>query len=267
MFGVNYFCRLTTTILAGFRSGRRSMWRVVTACGVFPGSGVVKRRHRPARGQPYPRALAMVAGMPRSRWLRVVSVFRPVCSMAGRIRPAIASSEPARAASHPKDRSGAEEARSALTRREQRLPLGLGCSTGGRGYEIAGACSPSTPMNRTVLEPVNDRLTGNRQRCKPPADEPERCLSRSTTGSPGTASRCSPGRATRTALEPVNDRLTGNRQPMQPRPSKPGRCLSRSTTGSPGTVSRCSPGRATRTALEPVNDRLTGNRQRCKPPR
>ena len=219
--GVNYFCRLTTTILAGFRSGRRSMWRVVTACGVFPGSGVVKRRHRPARGQPYPRALAMVAGMPRSRWLRVVSVFRPVCSMAGRIRSAIASSEPARAASHPKDRSGAEEARSALTRREQRLPLGLGCSTGGRGYEIAGACSPSTPMNRTVLEPVNDRLTGNRQRCKPPADEPERCLSRSTTGSPGTASRCSPGRATRTALEPVNDRLTGNRQPMQPRPSNP----------------------------------------------
>ena len=216
------------------------MWRVVTACGVFPGSGVVKRRHRPARGQPYPRALAMVAGMPRSRWLRVVSVFRPVCSMAGRIRSAIASSEPARAASHPKDRSGAEEARSALTRREQRLPLGLGCSTGGRGYEIAGACSPSTPMNRTVLEPVNDRLTGNRQRCKPPADEPERCLSRSTTGSPGTASRCSPGRATRT-------------------------CLSRSTTGSPGTASRCSPDRATRTALEPVNDRLTGNRQPMQP--
>ena len=183
------------------RSSSKPTWSsgtiVVTACGVFPGSGVVKRRHRPARGQPYPRALAMVAGMPRSRWLRVVSVFRPVCSMAGRIRSAIASSEPARAASHPKDRSGAEEARSALTRREQRLPLGLGCSTGGRGYEIAGACSPSTPMNRTVLEPVNDRLTGNRQRCKPPADEPERCLSRSTTGSPGTAS------------------------PVQPRPSNP----------------------------------------------
>ncbi len=42
---------------------------------------------------------------------------------AGRIRPATTRTEPARVASHPPGRSVAEEARSALTRREQRLSL------------------------------------------------------------------------------------------------------------------------------------------------
>ena len=37
--------------------------------------------------------------------LPVVSIVRPLLSVAGRIRPAITSSQPARAASHPKDRS------------------------------------------------------------------------------------------------------------------------------------------------------------------
>ena len=43
--------------------------------------------------------------------------------LAGRSRPAMTGTVPARATSHPKDRSGAKEVRSTLTRREQRLPL------------------------------------------------------------------------------------------------------------------------------------------------
>ena len=78
-------------------------------------------RHRPARGPDARPARATVSRCPaaHSRELsRLCGSVTPWPDESVRPQPA---PSPARAASHPKDRSGAAEARSALTRRKQRL--------------------------------------------------------------------------------------------------------------------------------------------------
>ena len=100
-------------------------------------------RRRPVRGPVARRAPRHGRSMPNSFSQRVVSVMRPVYLLAGRIRPAMTSTEPARAASHPQDCSVAKEVRSTLTRREQRPPLRL-------TYPHDSPKTPISPWKKSV---------------------------------------------------------------------------------------------------------------------
>ena len=123
------------------RFGKGRFWRVWrTGCGSISGLLVQDLRLPAPMESADPHLIRFTGFVPRwpfrfsgsrsdlfaltpCRTLRNLRRRGSVYSLAGRFRPAIISSEPARAASRPKGRSEAEKAQSALTRRSQRLPV------------------------------------------------------------------------------------------------------------------------------------------------